>query len=105
MKDLPESRIKELLDKEEMLNALEGAGVDDWDGYDFALEDIRKRKEREELRNELCSDLLDEIEEALCEGIDQPAGSGCGFGFLESASAAALDILLKAPITFTKEAG
>ncbi len=103
MKELSESRIKILLEREEMLNALEGAGVDNWDGYDYALEAIRERKQREELRRELCSDLLDEIEEALCEGIDQPAGVGAGFGFLESASVAALDILLNAPITFKKE--
>ena len=103
MENLTESRVKELLEKEEILNALEGGGVDNWDGYDFALESFRKRKEVEELRFAQCSSLLEEIEEALCEGIEEPAGTGCGFGFLDSARQDALEILLKAPITFTNE--
>ncbi len=29
---------KRLLEAERMLNALEGAGVDNWEGYDYAME-------------------------------------------------------------------
>ena len=33
-------RYNELLEAEEKLHALENAGVDNWDGYDFAMENI-----------------------------------------------------------------
>ncbi len=54
----------------------------------------------EELRFAQCSSLFEEIEEALCEGIEQPAGAGCGFGFLDSSRQDALEILLRSSITF-----
>ena len=36
--EITKERLKELLDTERKLRALEVAGVDNWDGYDFALE-------------------------------------------------------------------
>jgi len=37
---ISKERLKELEDKEQVLNALEGAGVDNWEGYDIAMESI-----------------------------------------------------------------
>lgn len=45
MKDtivISKDRYNELLEAEEKLNCLEAAGVDNWDGYDFAMEDFYK---------------------------------------------------------------
>lgn len=36
---IPQSRYEDLLDTEEKLLALENAGVDNWNGYDYALEE------------------------------------------------------------------
>ena len=36
---------EELLDSQKMLNALESAGVDNWEGYDFAMELYRDEEE------------------------------------------------------------
>lgn len=36
-----------LCDSEDLLQALKGAGVDNWEGYDFALEDYWANKEEE----------------------------------------------------------
>ena len=38
MQSIPLDRYLELLDKEAKLQALEMAGVDNWEGYDFAME-------------------------------------------------------------------
>lgn len=35
-------QIKELREKEQLLDALEDAGVDNWEGYEFAMEILRK---------------------------------------------------------------
>ncbi|NIJ81170.1 RecBCD nuclease inhibitor [Xanthomonas cannabis] len=35
---IPRARYVELLEDEEFLSALRAAGVDNWDGYDYALE-------------------------------------------------------------------
>lgn len=37
---IPESVFEELLKAEAKLIALEGAGVDNWDGYDYAMESL-----------------------------------------------------------------
>ncbi len=35
---VPEKRLEELLRTEEFMSALEAAGVDNWDGYEFAID-------------------------------------------------------------------
>lgn len=40
MVEITEERLKELEDAEAKLLALEAAGVDNWEGYDFAMEEI-----------------------------------------------------------------
>ena len=37
-KIMPDPRIKELEEEVKLLHALQGAGVDNWDGYDIACE-------------------------------------------------------------------
>lgn len=36
---VPKSRYEDLLRSEAMLEALRASGVDNWDGYDFAIDD------------------------------------------------------------------
>lgn len=38
--EIPLKKYKRLLKSEEKLNCLEAAGVDNWEGYDFAMEDF-----------------------------------------------------------------
>lgn len=40
MIEISEKRYKELLQSEKQLSALEEAGVDNWDGYEIAMEEI-----------------------------------------------------------------
>jgi hypothetical protein len=79
---ITDERLKELERAERMLNALEVGGVDNWDGYDFAMEEIWKENER----LERLASIRDRIEEILAEGVHEPAGSVCGFGFAQRAS-------------------
>jgi len=40
--DISEQRLAELKKAEKFLNALNAAGVDNWDGYDFAMEALEQ---------------------------------------------------------------
>lgn len=73
---IDELRLKELEAAERKLNALEAGGVDNWHGYDFALESIRA----EEAYDDFLQDVAGEIGDEIGECIDEPAGSGCGYG-------------------------
>ncbi len=95
---IEQSRLDELLDAEAQLNALDAGGVDNWDGYDFALEEYRKGKRDEEEYEALADDII----EAISEYIEQPAGQGCGYGVRVEGNNAVIGILkqkvqLKAP--------
>lgn len=70
-----------LIDAQAQLNALEAGGVDNWDGYEFALEDYWKQQEEEELKD----NLLDELCEHLCEGAYEVSERGAGFTFSDEA--------------------
>lgn len=39
---IPQEEYDELLDREWKLTCLENAGVDNWDGYDWAMEECNK---------------------------------------------------------------
>lgn len=39
---ISEERLAELLEAEKILQALQGAGVDNWAGYDYAMEAIEE---------------------------------------------------------------
>ena len=83
------ARLRELEDAQEQLQALEAGGVGNWEWYDESMRPYRVRKEQEEKWEEL----VEEILEALCTEIDQPAGQGCGYGFTEKGSASLQKIL------------
>lgn len=93
--EISDSEYKSLLDDSIKLRALEKAGVDNWDFYDDALKEYRKEKDREEK----IETYFDELCEILCESIEEPAGSGCGFGFrdkgLEQASKRFREMILE----------
>jgi len=78
-----------------MLNALEAGGVDNWDNYDDSLAEFRAEYEMEEKRGELLDGLCD----ILSQGVDQPAGSGCGYSFTEDVLEEAMKLLNTAKVT------
>lgn len=89
-------RIRELEKAERKLQALENAGVDNWGGYDFALEEIRKEDEHKEFLEEV----VDEIIDAISDCIEEPAGRcegrvSCGYGITAHGSTNIFEILKK----------
>ena len=76
-----QKQIDELLESEAILNALMIAGVDNWDGYDDALAEYRAEKSRKEEVEKVIDDALADL--ATC--VEEPAGSGCGYGFTSDA--------------------
>jgi hypothetical protein len=82
-------RIKELERAEAKLNALEAGGVDNWEGYDFAMEAIRAEDEYEEFLESVAGEIMD----AIGECIEEPAGQGCGYGIRESGYQRTAEIL------------
>jgi len=44
---IPVEEYKDLLDSQLWLDCLEGAGVDNWSGYDYAVEMYKEAKENE----------------------------------------------------------
>ena len=105
MVEISVERLKELEEAEEKLNALEIGGVDNWDGYDFALEEIRKQK-AEQKRLKGCLDkIVDEILDIISDGFNEPAGRGCGFGLTDEAQRKINDFIKTLPIDFDKYVG
>jgi hypothetical protein len=78
---MDKKRIQELEKSEKILKALEAAGVDNWEGYDIAMEPIQKEDELESL----LYDKAEEILEVLCGMIEEPAARGAGYGFYHDA--------------------
>lgn len=87
--EITKERLQQLEDSESRLQALDSGGVDNWEGYDISLESYHKDNER---RDEI-DGLYNEIEEAIGEGLEEPAGHGSGYGVTEKASDAARRIL------------
>jgi len=58
------------------LDALEAGGVDNWEWYGESLKEWNAENEKAEITDEL----IEELCEVICCEIDQPAGSGCGYG-------------------------
>ncbi len=76
---MTEERIRELEKAERKLRALENAGVDNWDGYDDAMDEIQKAEDYDNYIYEVASKIID----ILGENIEEPAGQGCGYGITE----------------------
>lgn len=88
---IEEKRLEELEDIEIKMNALEAGGVDNWEWYGESLKSYHEQKEKAEK----AAKVIDEVVEALCEGVEEPAGSGCGFGVRLDCLQAANKILAK----------
>lgn len=43
--EVDEARYQDLLEKEKLLMCLEGAGVDNWEGWDYAMEMLEEMDE------------------------------------------------------------
>lgn len=91
-------RLLELERKEKVLLALDSAGVDNWEGYGIAMEEIFKEDEKEYLLYNSAEEILGEISDM----IDEPAGSGAGYGFDTEATDVVIDIIKKAIINYNK---
>ena len=76
---ITKERLKELENIERKMDALTGAGVDNWEGYDFAMEVI----EKEEEFDRLCNDGIDDAFLILEEGMYEPSERDGGFAFKE----------------------
>ncbi len=77
---IDQKELQRLRDAKAKLDALEAWGVDNWEGYDDALEPYHEAKEREEKLETTLSNIL----EILCMGIEEPAGRGAGYGFTDA---------------------
>lgn len=94
MKELSFDRLRELQLAEEKLNALEAYGVDNWEGYSEAIEQVNVKAKKQEKR----LDVLEEIMEALAQGVEYPAGREAGAGFTRRATETAQMIILGAEL-------
>jgi hypothetical protein len=81
-------RLEDLEKKERRLEALEMAGVDNWDGYGIALREIAKEEETEELQNNIFYDMT----VILSGGAYEPSERGAGCIFTDEAELEALNV-------------
>lgn len=86
---ITKKRLKELEDIENKMLCLEGAGIDNWDGYNFALDEYNKEIEREKQMEET----LDEIACVVLQGAYEPSERGGGYTTTDEARDEALKIL------------
>ena len=89
--EITRERLRELEKYERELLALEHAGVDNWEGFDMAMDEIHK----EDAFDEALSSVYEEIESIIGEGIEEPAGSGCGYGIRSEVSDLAMETMAK----------
>lgn len=75
------------------LNALESAGVDNWEWYDDALEPIRKEDEYEDLLDSFVDSILEEC--SVNGEVEYPAGRECGHSILLGNSEESVKDLLR----------
>ncbi len=58
---MSKEQLKELEKASRELKALKAGGVCNWDGYDFAMEEIHKEEQEEQNMLNLSSDILDAV--------------------------------------------
>jgi len=97
--EITKQRIKELLRAEDKLNALEGAGVDNWDFYGEALKEYDAENELEENREKLIHDL----EVIFGECAFEPSERGAGIAFNDDAFDKVMIVLNDHNVTFGEE--
>lgn len=96
--EITKARLKELERIEAKMRALEGAGVDNWEGYGIAIEEIEKQERVNNSIEEAAEKALQVLEESLHE----PSERGAGFSTTEKAMESAFEILKKCLIELTK---
>lgn len=88
--EISKSRLKELQLIEEKMNALENAGVDNWEGYEIALEKIEEKQERDGKISEAIEKAMEIIQESAFE----PSEIGAGWASTEDAEQEASGVLI-----------
>jgi hypothetical protein len=85
-----DEEIEKLRKAARKLQTLENAGVENWEGYDMAMEDIN-RQEAEEAR---ILDTLYDLMDILSQGIYEPSERGAGFAFTDESIRKAENLML-----------
>jgi hypothetical protein len=93
---ITKQRLKELERAEAKMAALEAGGVDNWEWYGESLSEYRKENEREELTD----DLIEELSSAFGECAYEPSERGAGIAFNDEVHDSVKGILSRAGITF-----
>ena len=96
--EISKSRLKELELIEAKMRALECAGVDNWEGYGIAMEEI---EERERVDNAI-EDAAEKALKVLEESLHEPSERGAGFSTTEAAQEDAFEILKNCLIELSK---
>lgn len=91
MISISQTELDELRDAKAQLQALENAGVDNWEGYDIALDEYHAKKEK----IDKVYDTLDEIMDVLAPSVYEPSERGAGFAFRDEAIEQARNIIRK----------
>ena len=89
--EITKNRLKELEKLEAKMIALEGAGVDNWEGYGIAMEKIEEQEEIDSKIDQAVTKALEVLQESAFE----PSERGAGFAATEEAQEEAYDILTK----------
>ena len=96
--EISKSRLKELELIEAKMRALEGAGVDNWEGYGIAMEEIEEQERVDNTIEEAAEKALQVLEGSLHE----PSERGAGFSTTEEAQEDAFEILKNCLIELRK---
>lgn len=89
--EITKNRLKELEKLEAKMIALEGAGVDNWEGYGIAMEKIEEQEEIDSKIDQAVTKALEVLQESAFE----PSERGAGFAATEEAQEEVYDILTK----------
>ena len=90
--EISKSRLKELQLIEAKMIALEGAGVDNWEGYGIAMEKIEEKEKRDSKISEAVRKAMEIIQASAFE----PSERGAGWASTEDAEQEASDLLIEA---------
>ena len=96
--EITKARLKKLELIEAKMSALECAGVDNWEGYGIAMEEIEKQERVDNVIEEAAEKALQVLEESLHE----PSERGAGFSTTDEAQDEAFEILKKCLIELSK---
>jgi hypothetical protein len=92
MAQITQGELDQLLDAKAKLSALVNAGVDNWEGYSFALDEYNEYQEK--LKK--ADSVTDEVIETLANAVFEPSERGAGFAFTDDAIERVYSIIRKA---------